>query len=186
MSCCFTLSTDGVRFAKLWPAYRRFELWWVWRRYFGCRLVRAPSPLLSGRGPPACWTLSSKCMHTFLSLPLMLMRCNGPSWCSAAPGDATEAIPGPSKALRICGVPACGACNALEDAVALCDGAKRYVSWLSAGLPARQLVGQPTVRPAGHRYASPSSEAVVRVSCKHVCIEYCTQVPGQHKRAILL
>ena len=25
----------------MWPAYRRFELWWVWRRYFGCRLVGA-------------------------------------------------------------------------------------------------------------------------------------------------
>ncbi len=35
------IATDLCWAAQLWPAYRTFGLWWLWRRYFGCRLVRA-------------------------------------------------------------------------------------------------------------------------------------------------
>ena len=101
----------------------------------------------------------------------MLIRCNGPSCCSAAPGDAAEAIPGRSEALCVCGVPACGASGALEAALALYDrvpSIKLYCSvqvyplgsWLGNPLCGLPGTGIP-FNQVGHLHAS----------CKHICID---------------
>ncbi|KAK9832853.1 hypothetical protein WJX81_007967 [Elliptochloris bilobata] len=65
---CFCFLPPG----NLWQAYRRFELWWIWRRYFGCRLVTPPKPFLDptkhyvfGEFPHAVYPLGS-----WLGLPL--------------------------------------------------------------------------------------------------------------------
>ncbi len=58
--------------AQLWPAYRTFGLWWLWRRYFGCRLVRACA-LLAGRvvhdGAPFSRPAALHAGHTGQAIP---------------------------------------------------------------------------------------------------------------------